>query len=338
MHSLLRISLAASLVFAAHPAALAAQQTTQDPEDLKPVNGRISDSLGSFRTIRELADGRVLVPDGRGRVVTADFGTGRTKNVPGADAGNRNLQLAALPGDSTLVYSPDGWLLLNGLQRVGSLSAKDPLVAAAPAILGVDDHGNALTIVGARPADSASIFRVSRATSVREAVTRVKLWPLGSSFGDLREQAILAPDGWIAVFRTAPFRVDWRTPAGEWKLGEALALPSLAMDEREKAAARKQDAGFTRPGADTRAWPDSVPLFSGPNLLYTTPDSCVVVMRRPIADAMGTLYDVIDRKGKLIREFELNGNEKVVGFGRSSIYIRVSRGSAAGYLERRPWP
>lgn len=335
---LFRISTVAHLAAVLLPLGLAAQQGSQDPDDLKPANGWISDSLGTFRTIRELADGRVLVPNGSGGVSIADFAAGRAKTVSGMEAGYRNVQLFALPGDSTLIYSVEGWLIADGVKRVGMLPAKSSLPSAAPSLLGADADGFVLAIVGGRPDDSASIVRVARATGARDLLTRVRLWPLGSSFADLREQAILAPDGWIAVFRAMPYRVDWRTAVGEWRHGEPLVLPSLAMDDREKAAVRKQDAAFTRPGTDNRSWADSVQLYGGPNLLYATPDSCVVILRRPIADAMGSLYDVIDRRGKLIREFTLPGNEKVVGFGRSSVYVRVAHGTVTGFLERHPWP
>ena len=167
-------------------------------------------------------------------------------------------------------------------------------------------------------------------TGADEMVTRLWLRPfLDHPRFDVQEQAILAPDGWIAVFRAEPYRVDWLTPSGKWLLGAALVLPVLAMDQREEGSTyrgcgTRLCAAGNRNRTSLHGWGGTVELFSGPNLMIPTPDSGVLIRRRPIADARGTLYDFVDRGGKLMRELEISGAERIIGFGPASAYVFVS--------------
>lgn len=341
---LLRASVRCAIFALALPAALAAQQRATDPDDLQPANGRIIDSLGGISSVRELHDGRVLIADTRGQIVVADFSTGRARPLSGIESSRYVRHLIALPGDSSLLQSKEAWIYLDGTRVAGRVPLNTPAGTLAPTYYGADANGFLLTIVGDRPEDSVRVVRTSRTTGANEEITRVWLRePLDPPFADTREQAVLAPDGWIAVFRVNPYRVDWRSPAGAWTFGAPLALPMLAMDRREKETYMAPRASFVPPGHNTPeaypVWPATVELFSGGNILRPTLDGQLLILRRPIADARGSLYDVVDRRGKLVREFELETTEQVVGFGEHSIYVRVAPPSrGASHLERHPWP
>jgi hypothetical protein len=331
------------LVAALFPVALAAQQATQDPDDLQPANGRISDSLPGLSTLRELRDGRVLIASSRGGVLIADFTTGLVKPLAGVTTGEWSSHVFAVGGDSTLVMWRDGSLVLDGTTVVATtMSAKLAKKSVTPTYYGADNRGFLLTTIGMRPDDSATLVRTDRVTGVNDTLTRLWLRPLIGSmpFADMQEQAVLAPDGWIAVFRAEAYRVDWRTPEGKWLLGAPLVLPVLAMDAREKAVYIDMMRGFVAPGTeDFKVWPRTVELFNGSSLMMPTPDSSVLIRRRSIADARGALYDVVDRRGKLVRELELSGRERIVGFGAASVYVMVTNGfGSGGHLERHPWP
>ena len=86
-------------------------------------------------------------------------------------------------------------------------------------------------------------------------------------------------------------------------------------------------------------WPSIVEPFTttAPRL---TPSGEILVSRTRTADATDTRYDLIDRHGLLVMQLELPANEKIVGFGRQSVYVRVSIGPGGGNgrIERHPWP
>ncbi len=269
------------LVLALLPAALAAQ------EELKPANGSIRDSISGVNWLRELHDGRVLYADNHGGVLVADFTTGRAKAVPGVKCGVVP-RFFALGGDSTLIIWRDGAVVLDGTTPVADPSVKVPRTAIAPVYTGADNRGFLLGTIGRRPDDSATLVRHRH--MIRESMTTLtRLWlrPLVGPmpFADMQEQAVLAPDGWIAVFRAEAYRVDWRTPAGEWLLGAPLVLPVLAMDAREKEIYIDMMRGFVAPGTEdfTTGWPKTVELFSGSSLMMPTPDSGVLIRHRLIA-------------------------------------------------------
>jgi hypothetical protein len=327
-----RVALIAVLL----PVALAAQ------EDLQPVNGRIRDSLVEAPSLRELHDGRLLLSNWRGGLQIADFATGRVKDLPGVSTGGRSTRLFALGGDSTLALWSGGSIVLDGTRVVSVTPIKRREPGVAPRIAGADRRGFRLMVAGVRPVDSATALRIDPATGAEELVARLWLRPfVDLPHLDMQESALLAPDGWIAVFRVEPYRVDWRSPSGEWLRGAPLVLPVLAMDDREKRVFSDAALGFVPPGTEkdeSAAWSGTVELFSGNNLMIPTPDSGVLIRRRSIADARGSLYDIVDRRGKLVRELEISGKDRIIGFGAASVYVFTTHGgSAGGHLERHPW-
>ena len=46
----------------------------------------------------------------------------------------------------------------------------------------------------------------------------------------------------------------------------------------------------------------------------------------------------MDRRGVLVRQVVLPPNQKILGFGRVSVYVVVSDADDLQTLERHPWP
>jgi hypothetical protein len=328
------------------PAALVAQQRTPGPLPLGPVNGRISDSLYNPRTVRELRDGRVLVPNDRGDLLLADFATGAMKVLPDVRTGGNNNQLFALAGDSTLIKARTGWLFVAGTQALGMLPATNAVVTAASSLFGADINGFVLTVVGRRPEDSARAVRVSRSTGAEEPVTGLAFGPQsgrrpGVAFYDVSEQAVLALDGWIAVLRARPYRVDWRTPSGEWIHGAAIRIDTIPMDDRQKAAVLERDRPLQQrqqAPADIPNWPAFIEPFNNNALQMATPDGKALILRTSTADLPGNSYDVVNRRGEVERAITISATDKIVGVGLTSVYVWASRDGRTGHLERHPWP
>ncbi|HEX6316466.1 MAG TPA: hypothetical protein VFZ73_16460, partial [Gemmatimonadaceae bacterium] len=102
------IRIAAALSTTAVVAAIAFQQAPR-AITLRLADATLGEPFASIYSIRELADGRVLISDysSDNRVVVADLTTGRVRPVGNVGAGPREYRAAgkllALPGDSTLL-------------------------------------------------------------------------------------------------------------------------------------------------------------------------------------------------------------------------------------------
>ena len=156
------------------------------------------------------------------------------------------------------------------------------------------------------------------------------------------------PDGWIAVVRINPFRVDWRSPEGRWTLGAPLPVPVIRMTEKEKNASRARTAASRAANPSSTPlppqlqtpddeWPDVMPPYMQGELTFS-PDGDVIFRRQPSADHPGTAYYVVDRRGRLLGVLDLKDNERIIGWGAKSLYIVETDTDDLKYIRRHPWP
>lgn len=322
------------------PHLLTAQART--PVALKPATGAVADVPNPVSSARELADGTVLISYGRG-VARADFKLGTTTLIPDVPGGS----LTELAGDSTLMLSKSGWILFDGVRPIGMLPTSNPTVAATLALFGADSAGYVLAVIDWQTvSDSLSLMRMARANGSRQVVAKVRM-PASVPAGEpgpaytVAEQGVLFLDGWIAVLRTDPYRIDWRSPLGQWTRGAPLPVAPIAMDDREKAAFI---ARSVRPrGLTTEAWlkkdnwwPAFVEPFVG-FALRAAPEGEVIVQRTPSADYPMPRYDVINRRGEIVRQIKLEQNQRIVGFGRHDVFVLTPVAGTAR-IDRHPWP
>ena len=163
-------------------------------------------------------------------------------------------------------------------------------------------------------------------------------------------QAWLFPDGWIALAHPDPYRVDWRTPEGDWMGGVTLPFTLRRVNREEKCFAMDRRFGHS-PGDECRpgempGWPDVVPPFvmevprlaPGGVALRAAPDGMLLVRRTPIPTSPGNRYDVLDRRMGLRGVIGLAPNQTIVGFGRSSLYVVEGDSIGLLTLSRHPWP
>ncbi len=154
----------------------------------------------------------------------------------------------------------------------------------------------------------------------------------------VNEEAVLAIDGWIAVLRAHPYRVDWRTPDGRWITGAPISALTPAWDDREKATyAAWQEAMYHMPSMASN-WTGVVEPFSQFAHPIASLDGKLVLLRTPTAVAPGSRYDVINRRGELERVITMDPGKAIVGFGPASVYVALSTGRGIWQLERHPWP
>ncbi len=295
--------------------------------------------------------------------------------------------LYALGGDSTLFTDPTTrrWLLLVGDRIVATLGASQPLPNRfGSSLWGADRSGRVLAFEGfgsalgnSRPVtvrypDADSVRVLLTQPGVMEAAisrldTIAKLGGqgrLGAKPTTMRSgaaayfaivtsplasggQAWLFHDGWIAVAQPDPYKVDWRTPDGQWIRGVSLPVAPVPVNQREKCFALARH-NYPEP-CDPRispGWPQHIPPFvmevpwitPGGTALRAAPNGMLLVKRTPTADSLGKRYDVVDRRGTLRGVIRLGDHQTVVGHGRSSLFVVAKDEMDLLTLSRHPWP
>jgi hypothetical protein len=154
------------------------------------------------------------------------------------------------------------------------------------------------------------------------------------------EQATLFLDGWIAVAYAEPYRVDWITPDGRRIPGAPLPFVEVPVDDVQRKAAVARD--FPRSPTlfapeDYPHWPKVLPPFSDKALL-AMPDGRVAIRRQVDARDPATVYDLVDRQGRLTAKLRLKPNENVAGFGRGAVYVIRKDREDLEWIERYSWP
>lgn len=136
-----------------------------------------------------------------------------------------------------------------------------------------------------------------------------------------RDQALLFPDGWIAVVYLDPYRVDWRDSRGRWQRGAPLPFDMVRVDEKQRTSAIARDwpdsPTYFKP-ADYAGWPSHLPAFLTKSLI-AIPDGRVLVARTPDASRPGNFYDIVDRTGRLSGRVRLDAHVRALSFGHKDL-------------------
>jgi hypothetical protein len=194
-------------------------------------------------------------------------------------------------------------------------------------------------------------------------------WVGGCSPVFLEDHPLMFRDGWLALARHEPFRVDWRSPDGRWIRGAPLATATVGLTDTEKCAAlhgwpfRGLSEACDRTALDVlrardgrnmrRDWPERLPAFipavlnpgmqvSAPSVasLLEAPGGRLIVRRIPSAGSMGegTQYDLVDRSGARVGVVNLPANEAILGFGLRHVYIVETDSLGEQRIRRHAWP
>lgn len=267
--------------------AAATQRQAQTPSQRLPApNGRLNVEFSDLTTIRELSDGRVLMFDRKEeRLVVGDFPSGSVHDVARKGQGPAEFEfirtLLPLAGDTTIAADMTRrWLILVGDSVVRKLLPEHPaLQRTMLEPLGADQNAHVLSRIfpGSLrgPAESTLVILVHRVSgdvdtiaqlSVegrRGRVSTVTTPGLGRGISVRRvplqagESPLLFFDGWVAIVRLNPYRVDWRAPDGRWTLGRPLPVRSVRLTGSEKAAYVARNP-WSRNASD---WPAELPPF-----------------------------------------------------------------------------
>ena len=342
---------------------------------LAAPNATLGAEFTDVSSVRELADGRVLVVDRAERALhVADFNatcaTRLGRNGKGPGDYERPTVLLAAGGDSTLVPDPFNgrWLVLKGTDIVGTLGPDAPVVQAATRLPnGSDGHGNVLTTKSIATAnlapgtmprtDSVVLLRIKRATGTSDSIGLLRMRPtviqtqgpvnqataVSVTWNPLTtsEQAVLFADGWIAIARIDPYRVEWVPSSGPRVAGSPLPFERVRLDEREQRAFLQRESERTgRPARDPASlppFPEVIPPFLG-DALVAAPNGQLWIRRAPSSANVDPPYDMVDRQGTLVARLDVGKNVRVLGFGRNAVYTVVTDEDGIQRLQRRPLP
>ena len=326
---------------------------------LPPANARPSTEFSDLTSIRELRDGRVLVFDRKENwLAVVNMADGAMKQIsrygrgPGEFEGT--LALFSLGGDSTLAADLSRrWLILVGDSVVATIPPDNPALQAVRLWpLGADRLGRVLSRDFSGSAnDSLPVVLVDRGSGRVNPVARLKLGVrrgpasivndpvMGRGVSvrriplDVNDATLLLPDGWIAVARVAPYRVDWRSPDGTWTTGAPIPTPSIRMGAREREAYGQRNS-WARNATD---WPEVLPPFDTPTPIFSTPDGWLVIKRLRSAVDNDQRYDLIDKSGVRRGQLSLRPNEAIIGFGATSVYVIETDDDGIQRLRRHPY-
>ena len=324
---------------------------------LRPSNGQLDAEFIAITGARELSDGRVLVSDPRdNRIVVGDFKTGAVRQVGRTGNGPREYPIAfpvtAIAGDSSLMMNglAKRWLILVRDSIAGDVPGDSRVIAEVLTNNGADRFGNVLSHKPppldqrgepVNPNDSLALVFVSRKTGRVDTIGRLWMGPTRRP-GTQRvfphyDLTRLSIDGWVAVLRHNPFRVDWRSPDGKWTYGKEIRVTLDPVTEADKAAFLKNFPAGRVPPASAIDWPRTIPatFVQGPVM---APDGHLLVQRaRSVAHPENVYFD-IDRQGRLVRQLELANGEQIVAAGQSSVFVSFKDSDDIVRLRRHPWP
>ena len=338
---------------------------------LSPADATLGEPFTSIHSVRELADGRVLISDNgaENRLVVADLRSGRIRPIGRLGSGPGEFHqagaLTALSADTTLFLDATRarrWLVLVGDSIVATLPPDwPPLRGTRGDIHGTDVSGRMLArhdvgrqqlsnnvnrrrlaavLVTRRDGALDTVLQLRGADEqVTQTGTRERpMWIVTQLMGSENEQALLFPDGWIAVVRVEPYRVEWRKPDGSIVRGPELpweAPRSNATERRAYAERHGKRFGPDSPIPEM-PWADRLaPIRPGSR---ATPEGNILIARSLWSQVTDTRYDLVDRTGRLIGRVVMPDSERIIGFGRASVYVSVTDGDGFQHLRRHPWP
>ena len=226
------------------------------------------EDFGYFSSVRELADGRVLLADPLGKalyVVDMDAGIRTAFGSLGEGPGEYQQPDATwpLPGDSTLLVDLGNARLVRLGSDLGFGETHPIMSGTSEGSVGlsmmtmvlpqaVDGYGRVYT-AGTRGAesvsDSGAIVRIDLAEESADTVASYMLRELkvdrteSAGGQSVSVQPIpyspedswgVAADGSLVVARATDYRIEWLGPDGERVVGDALEYEPVSIGEEEK--------------------------------------------------------------------------------------------------------
>jgi hypothetical protein len=164
-------------------------------------------------------------------------------------------------------------------------------------------------------------------------------WLLESPLAS-EQQAFLFADGWIALALTDPYRVTWISPDNRRTTVTLLVDSDIRLNDQVKRALVARRWPNVKPSFtddELPPWPTKLPPFLN-DALTGTPDGRLAIRRTFDPGQRVTFYDLVDRTGLPVRRLALAAHERIVGFGRRTVYVIAKDPDDVETVRRYPWP
>lgn len=345
--------------------------------ELKPANARLGEEFTQIAGVRQLANGDVLIGDRRDmRLVRASFARNVIKSVGRKGSGPGEFQgisrLLAMGRDTTLLVDLNSrrWLVLVGDKVRSTVPSDYPaLRATGGSAFSADGlgflYGERQAIYrrtnGPQRLDSTRLLRIEFKTGKVDTISSLQSEAALFNILDVNEEglpkmtvtptqlgtgetSVTFEDGWTAIARIDPYRIDWISPTLQWLNGTPIPVPVVPLNDNEKQAYAKRlevSTGRAPVFASTVHWAESIPPFlsrSASPPLIALADGRLLVARVPSSQFPKRRYDVISRTGKLLSFIELPANQFIIGAGPGSIYVVNIDHDGIQRLSRHPVP
>jgi hypothetical protein len=366
----------------------------QTPVPLGRAEATLEEPFTLVSSVRELPGGKVIVVDARDKTIQLfDMRSGAATPIGREGSGPGEYQFPrtalAMPNNETFVSDPMQSRFLridaNGkvIETVAYPAGFGPGVNAA----GSDAQGRiywegssfggggGLTFSSdggndpIKSSDSVPVFRWDRRSNKIDTLIQVKGPQMKVNIGGgtnqrtvmIRSQPYTSRDGWavapdgrVAVARTAPYRVDNVTAQGQRRNGTPLTVAPIAVTARDKDDFLKQMRAAPRmirtqgggnaapppapePSAEDYEWPVNKPFFDAATVRMSPAGELWALRARPAGDET-PVYDVFGADGRLLRRVAFPAKTRLVGFGEGTIYTARSDEDDLQYLERYRMP
>lgn len=371
MSTATRVLTALVLISCPIPAAAQAVEPLGDPL------ARATEGFTHIFDVAELSDGRVLLSDSRERVLAiVDFRAGTVERIGRRGSGPREYQsvFSILPrADGSFgiydanqrritVVSPTG-------QVLGTEAFTPPRLSGFSTPRGPDGQGR--WYIDARAVGSngllreAILYRWDPQTGGVDSLGVVMQYAPGQGGPGLVPMPAgdawsVLPDGSVARIAGDDYHVEWWAPDGARTAGPPVPHRRIRVGEREREAwvqellAQPAAGGVVtraprseRPSPadvsarlrqfDRRRFPDFVPPFRW-GYAPASPHGHVWVRLDVESGPDRTVFDVIDRNGRLAHRLAVPGRARVVGFGPSSVYLVRLDELDLEWLEKYAYP
>ena len=329
-----------------------------------PLPGEYPTPFGVITGVHGLADGRLLVVDGRRRaVLLVDWDSAAPVVVGARGDGPAHylgpMRLFGVRGDTALLEDAELGRLLPVAQS-GAVGAPELDRQVHPALWedlmglrGADSLGSAWLAGpvleerpdGALPRDSTPVLRVDRRTGRADTVAMVRLAaldvvPAGGGAGSrflfqpwrVQDDWAVGPDGRVAVARGDPYRMEWFLPSGERVQGPIVTYQPVPVTAADRERSRD----------GSREWPAVKPAFGYRGAgqwgaVLVDPAGRAWVHRLTAAGEPETRYDIFDEQGVHQGQVTLGAGVLVRGFDPRWIYTVRAVPGVGEYLGRVPF-
>lgn len=210
----------------------------------------------------------------------------------------------------------------TGVPYVPSVGTADSLLVIRRYLAsGFGTQGRSL---GPRADTVARLRGISAVQTIvwRERPPPASRWLLENPLVGSDEVALLK-DGWIALLRREPYRVDWVDPRGVLEEGTVIEseFPRITTEWKSAFTRRRWPAAEPPIGPhEVPPWPDRLPPFVN-QALVTLGEGVIAVRRLTPPPFLATRYDVVSRASGKIATLELPARARIVGASPRYLYV-----------------